>query len=245
MAYTVRTLCNAAAKEIGYIDSGDSLEGEDADTALDRVQGMVDFMQGNRRLLYTVKRVTQVLIANQQAITIGPAGANWVGDRPLWIKEPMITPAGDTSEIPMHLYTRDEWLREQIKSLTDLYPRRVLYEPSSPTIGTFTFWPIQTSTPTLAYGLPQPLTSPLTFNTDLAFAPGGYQELCLYMLAKRLCRPFKRQFTDDLARDLEAAQGQVERNNDEPIKMAQTDPGLSRVGGRGGFDIQSNQYRGS
>jgi hypothetical protein len=244
VAYTALNLCNAAAREIGYIDNSDSLEGEDSSTALEILQAMVDLDQGNRRLIYTVQTITRVLAANVQSYTVGAAGGDVVGARPLWVVRPMITPAGETQEIPLTPYLSvEEWLGEQLKTLTDVYPRRVLYQPTTPILGTFTFWPIQTSSPTFKYGLPLPLTTPVALTTDLAFPPGGYQELWRLQLSRRLCRPFKKPIPPELEQDIEYAFGIVARNNESPLPMAKTDAALLGSGGRGGFDIISNSYR--
>lgn len=242
MSSLVRDWITDALFELGYLDAGSTVEGEDALKALRYAQGLVDLQQADPLMLWTVQRVSFVLPANQQAVTIGPAGtgAALVGQRPLWIRRPTITPAGDTSELDLLPYTRNEWLDEPIKSLQDLFPRRVLYEPSGNLVGTFTFWPIQTSTPTFAYGLPVALTAPLTLDTDLAWPPGGYQVAYRLLLARQLARPFRRPVTQDLVDDCNDALGAIRRLNDEGPPIGGVDPALTS---QGVWDIFSNRYR--
>lgn len=216
MADTVRDLIKDALCDLTYISANDTVEGEDSDLALRYLQGMVDLLQGDRLMLWTATRVSLLLIANQATLTVGATGGDRVGTRPMWVTRPMVTPVGETSEYQVVPYNSlEDYLAEPVKTLTNAWPLRLLYQRSTPILGKFTFWPVPTTACSLSYGLPTPLTQPLTVNTDLAFPPGGYRELYRLLLAKRLARPFSTPVPADLKEDIDKAESIVLRLNDE------------------------------
>jgi hypothetical protein len=237
---TVRELGADALRELNVIGVEDTLEADEGATCLRYFTRMVDAFQTDRNLLFTVARTVFALVANQQAYTIGAAGTHWVGARPLWLEHVGVIPVGADYEIPVDVYpTRKEWLAESIKDLTDLYPRRYLYEPTSAALGTFTFWPIPTTAAEIALASPAPLTTPVTLDTALTFPP-GYEEAWVLCLARRLARPFEVVVTPDLDLDARQALGRIRRLNDGGPPLSRSD---DAVLGPGGYDIRSGLYR--
>lgn len=245
--YTVRDLLTDALLDLGVIGVADSIAPEILNVALRRLLMMYGTFQAMRLLLFTVARTTYPLIANHQVHTIGPSGCDITAPRPIWLARGGVIPVGDDVDLELHLYTRAEWFAERLKGLTDLYPRKVLYEPTTETTGTLTFWPIQTTACTLTLATPVPLTAPsgdldTVLNTVLTFAP-GYQEAWLYNLCKRLWRVFPKSQKLDfaaLSADARESLSIVKRLNDEAPPPARSDAALTGVGG---FDIRSNQTR--
>lgn len=242
----VRDLIGEALEEIGVKGADEDIEPEDALKGLKLLRRMYGTFQAKRLFLYAVKRSLFTLIASQQVHTVGNGG-NIDIDRPQWISNIGVIPAGDTVEIPLVPYRdRQAFDEERVKSLTDLYPQRYLYEPLTDAfpLGSLTFWPIQTSAPQIALRRPLPLQTLPTdddtaFGTTLVFPP-GYEELWTLGLAKRYCRPFSVAVSDDLRADLMQAEGIVKRLNDEGPPPSRTDPALT---GGGGYDMWTNRYR--
>lgn len=243
MTKKVLQVITDALEEIGAMGEGVPPAPEDMQKALRVLQMMHDSDEAERLMLYTVARATFALTASQQTRTIGAGGNFDTGantERPVFIEHVGVTPVGQTMEIPIVPYeSREEWLAEPFKALTDLYPRRYWYEPTYP-LGTFTFWPVPTTAATVAIATAVRLTSPAGLTTDLAFPP-GYHEAWHYNLAKRLQRPFRKPQDPSLATDAKAALGRVKRLNDPGPPRAQVDAAL--IAGGGGFDIYSNRHR--
>lgn len=237
-----RELIAYALIEIGVVDGVDALDPADAALALQYLRGLVDTFQADGYLTYGVTTFPFTLTPSQQTYTLGDGGdfdTNLV--RPLWIVHAGITPAGDTTEIPLDRWSRGRWLAERQKGLTDLWPSAVNYEPTSDLLGTLSFWPKPTSAPALRLSLPTPLTTLVDLDTDLAFAPGGYERAYRLNLAKELQRPFTKPRDPELARDAMLALGVIKRVNDPGPPRSRAD---SAVTGRGGYDIRSGTYRG-
>lgn len=244
---TVRDLLIDALIEINVIASADDLEPDEEALALRHLRRMRDAFLANRLTLYTVDRQSFALIPNQQSYTIGPSG-NFVTAnraRPLFIGNMGVIPAGDTTELDVVPYTRGEWLRERLKSLKDLYPKRYEYEPTD-TNGTLTFWPIPTSAAHVILGSPVPLQA-LSANDVTALAttvtfPEGYEDCWVKNLAARLQRPFAKPTDATLMDDAQKALSVIEKLNDEGPSLASCDPAILGTAG-GGYDIYSNRIR--
>lgn len=243
MDVPVRTLIKDALGEIGAGPSpGEDLDGDDAANALRHLIRMVDAFQGDRCLLETAKRWPFATVASQATRTIGPTGNYVVPARPIWISDMRVIPAGDTIEFEVIRYdSRQEYYDESLKALTELYPRRFLYERTSDAIGTITFWPVPTQVNTLYISIPEPLQAPVDLNTVFSFRPGGYYEAWHLNLAKRCVRTFERATEPaNLRQDAEDAYSKVLRLNEEVPQDARADRALT---GTGGFDIRSGRYR--
>lgn len=247
---TVRSFLVEALEEIGVAGAESPADPADVIKALKYFRRMIASFQAQRLLLNTVLRTPFVLPAHQQTRTIGDGGDFDTGQlRPQWIPRMGVVPAGDTVELPVMPYTREEWAAENFKTLTELYPRRFLYEPGTPSdvlLGTLTFWPIQTAAPTIYLYAPEPLATldaadETALDTELVFNPPAVEEAWLTNLAKRLCRPFTRPLTPDLLTDARESLSVVKRLNDEGPPPVRVDPALTGVGG---YDIVSNRRRG-
>lgn len=238
---TVRNFIQDAMREIGALGERQPLEPADAQIALRYFQAMSRLMAGDGYLLYTVTRRPFALVSGQQDYTVGQDGCDFTAPRPLiGLEGPGMLPEGDTVEQPLDVVSRAEWDREPLKSLTDIWPRKVKYEPSTADTGTFSFWPIPTTAPTFYAGWGEPLPYPTDLNTELVFPPGGYEELWRLSLARRLCGPFTRTFTEDQQELLKTALGAVRGVNDPGPPIQGIDAALCQ---RGGYDIRSGQYR--
>jgi hypothetical protein len=228
--YTTRDLVTDALLELGVIGVADEEDPDVYDLALRWTISMVDVFQADRLLLFTALRQTYPLVGNKQAQTIGPAGADFIGPRPVWVSAPAIIPVGDVNEIPIDPYTAEAWDRLPFKTLTDLYPHVVRYEPTSSVLGTFSFWPIASTGASFVFSSPVPLQTPATLDTVLLFAP-AYREAWRLNLAKRLQRPFKRPVSADLELAARDALSVIRRLNDGGPPPSACDPAIT---GRGG-----------
>lgn len=236
---TVRDLIRSSLLEIQAIGYADGLDSDLADVALQVLKDMVDQYQADSLLLFTVARTLYTLTASQQTRTIGATG-NFVGAVPETVSFMGVIPVGEDYELEVVPYeNREEWFAEPLKTLTDLYPSRYLYEPTSPTLGTFTFWPIPTTAAQVAISSPVALTTPATLNTVLTYQP-GYSKAWRLNLAKELCRPLGRPLTQDLKDDAEIALGIIRRANDPGPPRSRCDEAIA---GAMVYDIRSGTFR--
>lgn len=230
-----------ALMEIGILGADEALDPADADLGLRHLAALVDLLQADRLLLYTVTRLPFTLVPAKQVYTIGLAGADWQAARPLWLSAVTVAPIGQAIEYPVYSYIyRENWLLEPNKALTADYPTMYLYEPAGTSFGSFTFWPVPMTAATIAIATPMPLTSPLALSTDLVFPPGGYYEAWRLNLARRLQRPFFVPDDASLRADAEHALSQIRRTNDEVAPWSRADEAIT---GTSGYDIRSGWTR--
>lgn len=250
MAYTLRNLAKQALRDIGAIDPVDPVENEDLDTVMQAVALLSDSSQADRMLLFTAQRVSFVFTPNQQVDTLGPGGTfnttptfGATAPRPQWLGLSSVTPAGDVLDYPLTPYhDRAAYDAEPWKTVTDLFPRRFLYEPGWP-LGSLTWWPIPTTNATANLRLPVPLTGMPTPDTVLSFPP-GYLEVFLYRLELRLCVPYRKKLTAEQVQIGKQAEGIVKRNNDPGPPIAQGDGAFSSHRG-GSYNIYTNRTKGT
>lgn len=244
-AFTVRDLITDVLLELGVIGVADPVDNEVYGVAFRWLLRMYSTFQAMRLFLFTVERTLYTLVPNQQVYTIG-SGGEFDGNRPIWIAGSEVSPV-DSPDLSLDLVpyqNRAEFYREPLKTLSDQWPRRFLYEPTYP-LGTLTFWPIPTTAAIVALATPSPLSTPTSLDTTLVFSP-GYQDAWHYNLAKRLWRVFPKKGNVDyasLVKDAREALSVVYRLNDEAPKPARSDAALLGPGS-GDYDIQSNSYRG-
>lgn len=243
---TVRDLIIDALQEIGIVGADRDLDPDIGVVGLRQLLRMRDRFMAERLFLYTVDRQTFALTAGQQTRTIG-AGGNFATPnrpRPLFISSVMTIPVGDTLEYEVTRYrTRDEWLREPLKSLTDAWPRKYWYEPTD-TLGTFSFWPIPTTAASIVLGAPLPLQvlpadPEAALDTELTFAE-GYEDAWVLNLAKRLQGPMEVPASQSLQEEARMALAVIKRLNDGGPPASRSDAAIT---GHGLFDIMSNQFR--
>lgn len=240
MPYTLRNLCTDALIEIGVVGADDDApEDSEIQTALRYAQLMANAQSADPFNLYTVDYEPFVLVNGQQQYTIGPSGADFTAQRPMWVEDVRVRPAGSDNDLPMHRYTRKEWYAETLKSLTNGYPYKWLYEMKTGALGRFTFWPIPTTAPTVLVAVPQSLASPDTLDTALTFPP-GLQEAWRCELAKKIYRPMWNQAAPpDVVENARKAMEVYRQSNDEGPPPARSE----FAGGGGYYDIYTNQYR--
>lgn len=240
----VRDLYIGALQTIGVLGPVDPLEEDDLATCNRVAEAMTSTMNADRLALFTEALVSFVLTPNAATNTLGAGasfnttatlGAN--SPRPVQISDgATVRPVGETADYPLTPYpTRRAYDEEPIKSFSDQFPQRFLYEPTMP-YGLLTWWPVPTTAATVNLPLAVPLTFPATPDTDLVLPP-GYLEFWTYALARRLCLPYRKKWTTELSELYKEARGLVYRNNDEgpqPIHLGWSG---------GGFDILTNRHR--
>lgn len=242
---TVRELVQEAMWEIRQLGADETLDDADADLGLRKLIGLVDMLQGDGYLLYTVARTPFALISAQQVYTVGPTGGFvYAGPRPIWIPSGRVKPVGADYDLPLTPYVnREEWFNEPLKSFTNDYPYRFLYEPTMAgadlNLGTLTFWPIPTTAATVYLAMPVPLTTPVDLDTVIVLPPGGYRRAWIKSLGVEMMPAFEMN-DQDLKNEAKDSLSGLRRLNDPGPPPSRCD--LAITGG-GGYDIRSNGWR--
>ena len=125
---TVLDLLRESSIMIGSLAAGEDLGPAESEYALSKLNQMVDMWAADRLAIHRRQRVGPFAItANTQSYTIGPSGT-WDTARPVWIDGAGIiqTPsASQPVEVPMNVFTQDEYKRVGVKNTPSALPRDI------------------------------------------------------------------------------------------------------------------------
>jgi len=187
--FIVSDLLYAAYREAGIMPrAGTGYSYEEAVDGLLVLNQMIDKWASDQTMVYSISRLLFSLVANQGSYTIG-AGGDFSVTRP-----PRIEHAGavlsldQTPEVPMLIYSINQWRSVRGKAITDTLPRGLYYDSGAP-LGTIYVWPVPSSTPQLALYLWQFVTEYESTDTQVTL-PYGYRAALTYNLAVELAARF-------------------------------------------------------
>lgn len=173
---TAEELITAAVKEIGFLAAGESLDPDSVSDCFDRLNDWIDALGTERLTIGFVLRTTKTLTASTTSYTIGSGGAiNIV--RPTWIESAGLvidTTATTPTEIPLRVFTDQEWQGISQKTLTSAQSSGIYYDHGwTAGLGIVYPYPVPTvGTTQLVLYTPQALTEFADLSTDYTFAPG-------------------------------------------------------------------------
>lgn len=235
---TVRQLITSSLRLIGVLASGETLPAADGADALSVLNDLLDAWRAERLTLFEQQRTENTLVGGTQRYTIGTGGA-WNQQRPLWIDA-----AGalfpDGLEIPIKLYSRDEWAEQALKDLDSNIPEGIFYNPAFP-LGEIDVWPVpdDATMKVVLYAPKSGLTSVASLDTVISMPPGWAKAL-RYNLALDLAPEYGRQADPAVVATAIDAKATIKRANILPEDLA-IDPALSAGGGA--WDWRTGDYR--
>lgn len=234
---TAQTLISAALRLIGALAQSETPPAGDLQNGLEILNGMVDAWRAHRLMIFANSRNVYTLTAGQQDYTIGPSGGTFtVTVRPIYLTNASVIVASGASsvEIPIDLWTDEDWAQQRVKTVQSTLPTAVYYNETFP-LGTFSFWPIPSGAVQVALYWPEPMAQFADLATDYDLAP-GYPEAIKYNLAVRLCPEFGRTLDQVVLGLAGESMGVVKRANKTLYDM-RVDPALvGGVTGRGTYN---------
>lgn len=232
-------LIKRAYRLVGQLRAGRSPSTAETDDGLTALNAMLDGFNADGLMIFGLARDVYTITSGQQAYTLGgPAGAyRWSATRPSRIERAGViqTSTVPTLELPLHLYTADEWAEVRIKAVTSSLPMGIYPEPTT-ALWTLYVWPSPTSGALQAaiYSW-RTLTAFADTTTDHSFPP-GYEEMLAYQLAVRMAPELSRgKLLPEVYQRAKEALATVRLANFRPIQTT-PDPGCTGDSSRGGFN---------
>lgn len=205
-------LATKALRTVGAIGQGVGLDDHLLTVAFEAANDMIDAWAAQRITVFQSLRRTMALIANRGApsnpYTIG-TGGDFNIVRPLWIDDAKILSTGTSPnlELPLHLYTPDEYADLGLKTLGSSLATGLYYDGKFDTsgasqgLGQLFLYPVPNGG--MALSLVLYIPTPMTEFADKAateyYFPPGYREALRYQLAKRLAVELNRPLTPEAA----------------------------------------------
>jgi hypothetical protein len=256
---TARDLITATLRSIRVLGVGDTLDAEDANDALDRLNDWLDALALERLTMYFVTRTTKQLGSGIPSYTIGIGGdiniprPTHVEGAGLIVDMSVVPPL----ERPLEILTDLRWQRIRQKALGSTYPTAVYYDHNwvptanpaeTPTVpptlyglGRIYVWPIPTACGIVQLVLytPVALQEFATLDTDYLFPP-GYRRFIRTNLAQEIASEYGKQLTSDQVMAARTAKAAIKRGNVRPAET-RVDPALVR--GYEVFDWRTGEPR--
>jgi hypothetical protein len=211
------------------------------------LNGMLDAWITEKLLVFCVRPFQVQLVVSQQDYTIGEDGTpDFAHVRPEQIDRAglILNNVTPSTEIPLQVYTDQEWAAVTPKALQSTQPTGLWYQRTVPN-GICTFWPIPQNPYQVNLYLWEQLAQVVDASVNIDLPP-GYQSAIEYNLAMELATRFK-----DRAKlspwDVQKAmltKSTVKTMNDERLRMRVEYAALGTAGRRGRYQILSNTYYG-
>jgi hypothetical protein len=193
---TARDLITGALRKIGQYAPGESLDPNDAEDALDTLNGMLDLWSNQRLAVYNQIETVQNLTAGQASYTIGSGGYFNI-ERPYRIAKcySRLTTTNSTVDFPCDVMTLEKYGDIGLKSQPGPWPKEVYYNSGWPQ-GTLVFWPVPSSNVEFHLWTDQVFTA-LNLTTVVSL-PRGYFLGLQYALAELLCSEYGMAVPPDI-----------------------------------------------
>lgn len=237
---TAQTLITGALKLIGALAQGETPPAADVQDGLVILNGLMDAWRAERLTILNTTRNVYTLTAGTQTYTLGPTGSGATlictsQTRPIWLQNASIIPAGTDPavEIPIDLWTDQDWATQRVKSVQSSIPTAVYYNEDFPT-GSLSFWPVPNVACQAVLYWPQALVEFATLTGEYALAP-GYEDAIKYNLAVRLAPEFGRPLDPTVAALAVNALAIVKRANKTLYDM-RCDPAILQAATRGTYN---------
>ena len=145
MAFTVQNLIDLAAKDLGVLASGESLQPEEYTDALNKLNALLDSWDAMKLNIFAINRNQYSLVNGTGSYTLG-SGGTLASTRPIAIVAASIIDSNHST--PMRLISKDEYAAIPTKTDTSITPK-VLYSDNDFPLTTIYVQPLPSGTPTI------------------------------------------------------------------------------------------------
>ena len=189
MSLTVQNIIDLAAKDIGVLASGESLQPEEYTDALNKFNSLLDSWDAERLSIFAVNRNQYALSNGVGSYTMGTGGSLTGAVRPISIRAANII--ANSFSTPMKIVSAEEYNAIPTKTDTSIAPK-ILYSDNDFPLTTIYVQPLPNGTPTLELYTWEPMPQFASLSTTFAMPP-AYQRALEYNLALDLAAMFGRQ----------------------------------------------------
>ena len=170
---------------IGAVGQNEQPTADEAQDAMTRFNDLLDSWSAERLSIFTVQR-TIFPLTGASSYTLGPGGT-WnypFGDAKIEEADLQVTTTTPYSEVPLKVYSTQEFARITVKNQTTSIPRG-LYNDNQYPLDNITLYPLDIGINNAVLYLWQQLSSFANLSTDLVF-PHGYKLALQFGLADLL-----------------------------------------------------------
>lgn len=228
---TVSDIIKDALIEIGVQMPSEALKPDEAEHGLRVLNRMIQQWNIQDLMVYTLERQLFSFIVGRQSYTLGPSG-DFNTARPARIQMASVqnSTLSMPVEIPITLFTDDEWRSTAVKATPSLFPTGVWQTGGVP-LNTLHFWPIPQSSDYQVILYTWGKTSDFSAITDNVVFPNGYEEALVTNLAITLASSYGKSADILLIQRALNAKSLIESFNLEPLYTGSDRAILQKHGG--------------
>lgn len=221
---TVLDLITGALRKTGEYAAGEPIANEDANAALDSLNGLLDLLSNESMAIYNNNENTVMLTAGKFLYTVG-IGGDFNIQRPLRITQAYsrLTSSSGGVDFPCDIVSTDAYSSIGFKKQPGPWPKRAYYNANFPTAQMY-FWPIPTQAVEFHFWSDM-LFQPESL-TSTAALPQGYYLYLQYALAEILCADYGIPVPPDIRRLAAQYKRSIKGNNMSPAPMAAMDSAI-------------------
>lgn len=223
-AKTALDLITGALRKTGEYAAGEPLSSEDANAALDSLNGLLDVWSNESLAIYNNNENTVSLTPGKYVYTVGVGGEINI-QRPLRITQAYsrLTTSGSPVDFPCDLVDTEGYTSIGLKQQPGPWPKRAYYNANFPLAQLF-LWPVPTQAAEFHFWTDM-LFQPESL-TSTAALPQGYYLALQYGLAEVLCADYGIPVPPDVRRLAAQYKKAIKGNNATPDRMVALDAGI-------------------
>ena len=203
------SLVQDAMLNAGILGSGETLDNDDLQLGLNRLNQMLDLWANENLMIYATVTESFTMTAGQIDYTTA-----LLSSRPVTIDNVRVRIGNVDYEVDMV----DQQTYDAIPYKTaQAIPNKCFYDGAYP-IGTMSFYPVPNSAMTCFVVQRKLLQSVLASQTALSLPP-GYEKAIIDNLAIELCPPFTKEPSQTMIRNAVASKGILKRTNYDGLLM--------------------------
>jgi hypothetical protein len=226
---TALDLITGALRKIGQYAPGEAVDSQDANDALDCLNGMLDLWSNQKLSVYNQNETVKTLTAGQSTYTVG-VGGDFNTERPfrLVTAYSRMTNGSSSIDFPCQVVTLEKYSAVGMKNQPGPWPKFVYYNAGWPS-GQLIFWPVP------AQAVEFHLWTDAVFTalnlTDVVALPRGYFMGLQYALAEVLCSEYGMGVPPDIRRFAKEFKDILKAQNSTPQSEAAIDGAIRATGG--------------
>ena len=230
-----KALTQAALRKLGAIASGEEINGNELNDALEEINRMLDNWNTEELLVHVANRTAFTIASAIASLEIGPGG-NLDQVRPQRIEPGDVYISENNLEYPITVWQQERWAGISDKATTGR-PRILYYEAKHP-LGVINLWPVTDKSYDFIIYTWNLLAQITNIEQTLSFPP-GFDDAIVYELAIRLAPEYGKPVPTEVAIAAVQTKANVKRINSLTPEL-RVDAALIARGGR--YSIFTDSY---
>ena len=221
---TVSDIIKSSLRLLGVLAQGETPSSQESADALVSLNDMIDSWSNDGFLVFN-RVIESFTMGTASSYTLG-SGGDFSTTRPIRLIEASFKQGGSNAEIPIRIFTSQEWLKITDKTVTSSLPKGIYYNDNFP-LGVIYPYPILSASGTLILHSDKQIVS-FSAISDTVSLPPGYSRALRYNLAVELASEYGKSISQELGVVALESKNLIMQTNVEPVLMTSDIMGLGQ-----------------